>query len=230
MKTIGLLGGMSWESSQEYYRIINQEVAKRLGGFNSAEILLYSVDFKPIAEGVQEDDFEKIAGVVLPAAKVLEKGGSDLILICTNTVHRIFERVQEAVSVPLIHIADVTAEEIKKKGLKKVGLLGTKHTMGAEFYKKRLDKHGLEVIVPEEKSQKFVHDVIMDELCLGQIKEESAEKYRQIIEDLIAEGAEGIILGCTEIPLLVKQEGISVPLFDTTFLHAKAAVDFALKE
>lgn len=229
MKTIGLIGGMSWESTQEYYRIINQEVGKRLGGLHSAKCVLYSVDFSGIERLQREDKWQELTSIMVDAAKSLEKAGADCIVICTNTMHKMAEDVQNAVKIPLLHLADATAELVKNDGFSRVGLLGTKFTMEQDFYKGRLtDKFGIEVIIPSEEERAMVHKVIYDELCLGKINENSKERYIEIINNLIKNGAEGIVLGCTEIPLLVSQKDVDVPIYDTTEIHANAAVDFAL--
>ena len=230
MKTIGMIGGMSWESTLEYYRIVNQEVKARLGGLHSAKCLLYSVDFEEI-ERLQHADQWTAAGEVLArAAQGLERGGADFILICTNTMHKVAAAVAAGVAIPLLHLADATAEEITKKGLKKIALLGTRFTMGEDFYKGRLVAlYGLEVLIPNEQEMDVIHRVIYEELCLGNINSDSRQKYLDVIGRLKDEGAEGVILGCTEIGLLVKQKDTDIPLFDTTAIHARAAVDVALR-
>lgn len=229
MKITGLIGGMSWESSAEYYRIINETVRDRLGGFHSAKIIMYSVDFAEIETLQRQGKWNEIAELLITAAKNLENTGADFFLICTNTMHKMADEVQKSVHIPLLHIADATAREIIAQGLKKIGLLGTKFTMEEDFYKHRLiEKHGLEVVIPSEEDRVIVHRVIYDELCLGQIKHTSKEQFIKIICHLIGNGAEGIILGCTEISLLVQDEDTHVPLFDTTSIHAQAAVEFAL--
>jgi aspartate racemase len=229
MKTIGLIGGMSWESSCEYYRIINETIKDRLGGLHSAKITMVSVDFAEIEVLQREGRWDETARILIAAAQSVERGGGDFVVICTNTMHKVAEDVQEQVQIPLLHIADATAERIKSQGLNKVGLLGTKFTMEESFYKDRLiERHGLEIVIPTEPEREVVHRVIYDELCLGEIKGASKERYIQIMEHLVEEGAEGIILGCTEIGLLVGQEDSPVPLFDTTQIHAEAAVEYAL--
>jgi len=229
VKTIGMIGGMSWESTLEYYRIVNQEVKVRLGGLHSAKCVLYSVDFEEIERLQHENLWEEAGEVLGRAAQGLEKGGADFIIICTNTMHKVAEAVQKSVSIPLLHLADATAEKIRVKGLKTIALLGTRFTMEEDFYKGRLvDNYGLDVIVPNEKEMDVIHQVIYSELCLGKIDSNSRKKYLDIIDRLKREGAEGVILGCTEIGLLVKQEDTDIPLFDTTEIHARAAVDFAL--
>ena len=231
MKTIGLIGGMSWESSLEYYRIINEEVKNRLGGQHSAKVLLYSLDFHPIEEFQRRGRWEDMALILIDAAKRLERAGADFILICTNTMHKVAPEVQDSIKIPLLHIADATAEQIKATGISVVGLLGTKYTMEQDFLKGYLSsKHGFDVIVPNAGSRDTVHNIIYDELCIGTIREESKKMFLRIIQDLAAEGAQGVILGCTEIPLLVHPGDTSLPLFDTTAIHAKKAVEMALED
>jgi aspartate racemase len=230
MQTIGLIGGMSWESSAEYYRIINQETNRRLGGVHSAQCLMWSADFDEIKRLQHEGDWDRLAEAMKQAALRLERGGADFIVVCTNTMHRLADAIASTVSIPLLHIADPTAERIKSAGFQRIGLLGTAFTMEQDFYKGRLqDKHGLDVIVPDEDDRRIVHEIIYKELVLGQVKAESRQAYREIIARLIERGAQGIILGCTEIMLLVKDEDSAVPLFDTTTIHAVAAVDEALR-
>lgn len=228
MKTIGLIGGMSWESSSEYYRILNEEIKQRLGGLHSSKCVLYSVDFEEIEVCQRNNEWEKAAQILTGAAHSLEASGADFIIICTNTMHKVAEEIQAGVHIPLLHIADVTAQEVISKGINVVGLLGTRYTMEQDFYKARLEAQGIKVLIPEEADRVIVNDVIFNELCLGQILEESRANYQRIIQNLIELGAKGIILGCTEIGLLVKSEDSTVPLFDTTELHAKEAVNFAL--
>lgn len=230
MKTIGLIGGMSWESSQEYYRIINQNVKEKLGGLHSAESVMYSLDFEEIKKLQHEGRWRELAGLLIEAAINLEKAGVDFIIICTNTMHKMAEEVQKNINILLLHIADATAEEIKQNKINKVGLLGTKFTMEEDFYKGRLNEEfEIEVITPDRKERQIVHNVIYNELCQGEIVQSSKEKFNKIIQNLVSNGAQGIILGCTEIPLLIKQEEMNVPLFDTTEIHAKSAVEYALK-
>ncbi|CCQ94473.1 putative racemase [[Clostridium] ultunense Esp] len=229
MKTIGLIGGMSWESTMEYYRILNQKVKEKLGGFHSAELVLYSVDFEEIERLQHEGDWESLTKLMVEAAKRVERGGADFLLLCTNTMHKMADEMEKAIQIPFLHIADATAGRIKNAGLKKVGLLGTRFTMEQDFYKGRLiKKHGLEVIVPYDEEREMIHHVIYHELCLGEICDSSKEAYLATIKRLVEQGAEGIILGCTEIGLLIKQEDVSVPIFDTTLIHAEAAVEYAL--
>jgi aspartate racemase len=229
MKTIGLLGGMSWESSIEYYRLVNELVKERLGPLHSAQCVMYSVDFAPLEEMQREDLWDDLAEALVDAAQRVEAGGADFLLICTNTMHRLAPEIQSALSIPLLHIADAAAAAIKKQGLHRVGLLGTKYTMEQDFYRGRLKEHfGLDVITPDSASRAAVNDVIYGELVRGEIKDSSRDAYVAIIDRLVGEGAEGVILGCTEIPLLIKPEHVSVPIFDTTRLHAEAAVEMAL--
>ena len=230
MKMIGLIGGMSWESSAEYYRILNKGVRDRLGPTASARCLLWSFDFSEIERLQHDGDWAGLTARMTDAARRLEGAGADVLLICTNTMHRMAADVQAAVSIPLLHIADPTAVQIKAAGFRKVGLLGTAFTMEHDFYKGRLrDVHGLDVIVPDDRDRSTVHRVIYDELVAGKVTAESREAYRQVIARLVAEGAEAVILGCTEIMLLVKPEDSPVPVFDTTALHAEAAVAMALE-
>lgn len=231
MKVIGLIGGMSWESSAEYYRVINEEVKRHLGGLHSGRILMYSVDFHKIEELQHEGRWEEATELMIDAAKRVEKGGADFLLICTNTMHKMAPDVQKQVNIPLLHIADATGEQVKGLGIQKVGLLGTKYTMEQDFYKGRLvSQHGLDVVVPEEGDRNIIHKVIYEELCLGVILDKSKKEFSRIINDLAKQHAEGIILGCTEISLLIKQADSVLPLFDTTEIHAQKAVEFALKE
>lgn len=232
MKTIGVIGGISWVSSAEYYVLMNEMVAEELGALHSADILMYSIEFGEFSEQerlASEGDWEPLRETMVDAAKRLEKGGADFIIICSNTMHSTVEDIEANVDIPVLHIADATGERIKEQGISKVGLLGTKYTMEEGFYKDRLrDKFGIEVIVPNETERDIVNDVIFDELCAGNISNVSREKYIRIIEHLKEQGAEGVILGCTEIPLLVKQEDVDIPVFDTMTIHAQAAVDYAL--
>lgn len=225
MKTIGLLGGMSWESSIEYYRIINQSVRKELGGVHSAKIVLVSLDFAEIEEMQMKGDWKTATRMLIKSARELEGAGADFFLICTNTMHLMAEEIGAAVSIPLLHIADATAQAVKAKNMETVGLLGTRFTMEEDFYSGRLvDTHQLQVIIPDQGERDLVHQVIYDELVLGKINNRSREEYQSVIESLIKKGAEGIILGCTEIGLLVKQEDTPVTVFDTMEIHAAAAV------
>jgi aspartate racemase len=229
MKTIGLIGGMSWESSIEYYRIINETVRARLGGLHSAKSVMYSVDFAEIEALQHQGKWDEATDLMIDAAQRIQRGGADFVIICTNTMHKMADEVQNHIQIPLLHIADATAEKIKAHGLKKIGLLGTRFTMEEDFYRGRLtEKQGLEVIIPTERERDIVHRVIFDELCLGEIKEPSKEQYVRIMDHLVRDGAEGIILGCTEISLLIQEEDSQIPLFDTTKIHAMAAVEYAL--
>ena len=229
MKTIGMIGGMSWESTLEYYRIMNETVKDKLGGFHSAKILIYSVDFGPVEQLQHEGDWDELTKLMVEAARRVEKGGADFLIVCSNTMHQLADAIAQSVNIPILHIADVTAEEIKKQRIQTVGLLGTKFTMEQDFYKGRLtQRHGLTVIIPSEEERNVIHSIIYDELCLGQIKDVSKEAFKGAISDLETKGAGGIILGCTEIPLIVKPSDYEVPLFDTSALHARAAVDLAL--
>ncbi|OGO21003.1 MAG: aspartate racemase [Chloroflexi bacterium RBG_16_48_8] len=231
MKTIGLIGGMSWESSVEYYRIINEAVRERLGGFHSAKSILYSVDFAEIEILQKRGKWEEATRLMVEAAQQVERGGADFILICTNTMHKMAEEVQKQIRIPLLHIADATRERIREQGLSKIGLLETKFTMEEDFYKGRLVKmYDLEVLVPDGEDREVVHRVIYDELVLDVIDPSSKEKYIMIVENLVRRGAQGVVLGCTEIGLLLRQEDVPVPVFDTTIIHAKAAVDRALAD
>lgn len=229
MKTIGLIGGMSWESSLEYYRILNETTKARLGGLHSAKCILYSVDFAEIEALQHQDRWEAAAQLMIAAGQSLERADADFIVLCTNTMHKLADEIQANTRIPFLHIADATAQKIIAGGLKNIGLLGTRFTMEHDFYKGRLiDKHGLNVITPESNDRETVHRVIYDELCLGIVKQESKEQYIRIMEKLVRAGAEGIILGCTEIELLVHDEDSQVPLFPTTKIHAIAAVEYAL--
>ena len=222
---------MSWESSLEYYRIINETVKKKLGGLRSARIVMYSFDFEDVAKLQHEGRWDEATELIINAAQKLEKAGAELLVICTNTMHIVADEVQKNVKVPLLHIADATAEEIRTKGLKKIGLLGTRFTMEKDFYKGRLaKKHGLEVTIPAEYERQIVHDIIYNELCRGEIKESSREQFSKIIQNLVDNDSEGIILGCTEICLLVRQQDVQVPLFDTTAIHATSAALSAMQE
>ncbi|MFI6843213.1 aspartate/glutamate racemase family protein [Kitasatospora sp. NBC_00085] len=228
MKTLGLIGGMSWESTAEYYRTLNQLTRERLGGLHSARLVLYSVDFAAIERLQAQGRWTEAGEVLADAARSLEAAGAELLLICTNTMHRVADQVEAAVSVPLLHLADATADAVRSAGLRRVGLLGTAFTMEQDFYRGRLEANGLTVLVPDADGRALVHRVIYEELCLGVVREESRAGYRRVIEELVAAGAEGVILGCTEIELLVGEEDSPVPLFPTARLHAEAAVEAAL--
>lgn len=228
MKTIGMIGGMSWESSVEYYRLVNKEVKQRLGRLHSAKCILFSLDFEEI-EALQAQGKWTEAGEVLAAAAVsLERAGADFVVICTNTMHKVAEAVEQKAGIPLLHIGDATAERVKSTGVRKVGLLGTRYTMEMDFYKSRISASGLDVLIPEERERAEINRIIFDELCLGEIHEESRVVFLKAIENLLKRGAEGIILGCTEIGMLIKEEDTSALLFDTTKVHALAAVEKAL--
>lgn len=229
MKTIGLIGGMSWESTIPYYRIINELVKEKLGGLHSARCILYSVEFAEIEALQASGDWEKSGEILGDAARKLQEAGADFIVICTNTMHKVAPQVQSMITVPLLHIAEVTADELKKNKISKVALLGTKYTMTQDFYKSKLIEQRIEVLIPEEMDIEFINHVIFNELCLGHLNPESKKIFLRIIKELSAKGAQGVILGCTEIGLLVKQEDTSVTLFDTTFMHARQAALFALK-
>ncbi len=228
MKTIGLIGGMSWESSAEYYRIINEEIKKKLGGLHSAKCLLYSVDFKEIEHYQSIGAWDKAGEALGQVARSLEKAGADFIVICTNTMHKVLGYIQEMITIPILHIADATAEQIIRQDIRSVGLLGTKYTMEQDFYKSRVASHDINVIVPNDEERELINNIIYQELCLGEIKQSSKNIYKKIINNLVDRGAEGIILGCTEIGLLVKADDSKVPLFDTTLIHAQKAVNKSL--
>lgn len=228
MKTIGLIGGMSWESTVTYYQIINTVIKEKLGGFHSAQCLLYSVDFQEIEESQSLEDWEKGASILADAAQRLERAGADFIVICTNTMHKVAPQVQAAVSIPLLHIADATAQDLKKSNIYKVGLLGTKYTMEQDFYKAKLHEAGLEILVPEEGDRSIINSIIYHELCLGITADNSKRSVLAIIDKLAAQGAQGIILGCTEIGLLIQQEDTDIRLFDTACIHAQRAALYAL--
>lgn len=229
MKTIGLIGGMSWESSLEYYRIINEAVKQKLGGLHSAQCLLYSVDFAEIEVMQQESRWHDAAQALIQVANNLENGGADFLVLCTNTMHKVFEELQANARIPILHIADATGQKIREAVIQRIGLLGTRFTMEEDFYKARLQrKYGLDVYIPPASARAIVHQVIYQELVLGEINQNSKDQYLRIIRDLVAEGVKGVILGCTEIGLLVHDGDCEVPLFDTTRIHAEAAVEFAL--
>jgi aspartate racemase len=228
MKTIGLIGGMSWVSTADYYRYINEMVQERLGGVSSAEILLHSLDFAPIEELQAADDWDAMGEILAVSASKLERAGAECVLICTNTMHKVAPAVEEAVSIPLIHIADATAAAVRAQGKQSVALLGTRYTMEKPFLRERLEANGLNVMVPNAEERTIVHDIIYGELVKNVFTEESRRAYVAIMSDLQERGAEAMLLACTEIPMLVKQSDTTVPLFDPTYLHAKAAVDFAL--
>jgi aspartate racemase len=231
VRTIGLIGGMSWESSLEYYRLINLGVQDRLGGLHSARCLMYSLNFEEIERYQHQGRWDLATGLLVDAARRLEAGGAECIVICTNTMHRVAPQVAESVAIPLLHIADATAQRIRQQGLHTVGLLGTIYTMEQDFYRGRLEADfGLEILVPDKSGRELVNRVIYDELVLGTVNTESRKAYCREMDRLVARGAQGIILGCTEIGMLVKAEDTAVPQFDTTLIHAQTAVEFALAE
>ena len=230
MRTIGLIGGMSWESSAEYYRLINQQVRDQLGPLRSANLLMYSVDFGPVEQAQHAGRWDDAAAILMEAARTLEVGGADCVVLCTNTMHKVAGQIQAAISIPFLHIADPAGQAAVEAGALKIGLLGTAFTMEQDFLKERLTSMGLTVLVPEADERQAVHRIIYDELCVGVVSEASRKVYQQVIESLTRRGAQAIILGCTEIGLLIKPEHSELPLLDTTELHARAAVAFALSE
>ena len=229
LKTIGLIGGMSWESTVTYYKIINETVKEKLGGLHSAKCILYSVDFQEIEECQANGNWEKSGEILGEAAYNLEKAGADFIVICTNTMHKVVNQIKEKISIPILHIAEMTAEKILEKGLKNIALLGTKYTMEQDFYKSKLIEKGINVIIPDKNDVEIINEVIYDELCLGTINSDSKKKFLEIVDKLRSKGAEGIILGCTEIGLLIKNEDTDVPLFDTAIIHAEQAAMYSIK-
>lgn len=229
MKTIGLIGGMSWESSAVYYELINKKIKDELGGFHSAKSIMVSVDFAEIEKLQRKDDWNGLTKYMIKSAKQLENAGADLIILCTNTMHLCSEEIVKNITIPFLHIADATGKKIKSKGLQKLALLGTKFTMERDFYRTILKKYGIDVIIPDVDDRELIHKVIYEELVLGNIQSNSREAYKRIIKDLENKGAEGVILGCTEIPLLIKQEDVDIPIFNTTKIHAERAVEIALK-
>jgi aspartate racemase len=228
MKTIGLIGGLTWLSTAAYYKLLNEKVAKKLGGVHSAKIILHSVDFAEIKELTENNDWDGIAAIICPAAQGLERAGAHCILIGANTMHKIAAEVQAAVNIPVIHIADVVAAAINEKGLKKVALLGTKYTMQLDFYKDRLRQNGIEVLIPDTAAMEYINRSIYDEFSKNIFLSSTKQQYLLIMQALLQQGAEGFILGCTEIPILIQQADCSAPLLDTLFIHAAAAVDYAL--
>ena len=230
MKTIGLLGGMSWESSTDYYKIINQTIKAELGGLHSAKCVLYSVDFQEIEQYQFSNQWDKSAELLTDACLAIERAGADYIVICTNTMHKVADKIQEKLAIPILHIAKITADVLKEQGIKKVGLLGTKFTMEEDFYTAILEKENLAVLVPNEKSRERISKIIYEELCLGIINEESKQFYLDTVKELHDAGAEGVILGCTEIGMLISQKDTPIPLFDTTEIHATQAALLALKK
>ena len=229
LKTIGLIGGMSWESTVTYYKIINETVKEKLGGLHSAKCILYSIDFQEIEECQANGNWEKSGEILGEAANNLEKAGADFIVICTNTMHKVINQIKEKISVPILHIAEMTAEKILEKGLKNIALLGTKYTMEQDFYKSKLIEKEINVIIPDKNDIEIINKVIYDELCLGTINSNSKKKFLEIVDKLRSKGAEGIILGCTEIGLLIKNEDTDVPLFDTAVIHAEEAAIYSIK-
>ena len=228
MKTIGLIGGMSWESTVTYYKVINETVKEKLGGLHSAKCLLYSVDFEEIEACQAQGQWEESGIILAQAAQALERAGADFLVICTNTMHKVAPQIQRDVSIPLLHIAKATARQLHRQGITQVGLLGTRYTMEQDFYKEVLRQEGIQVLIPGEKDRNLVNDVIYHQLCLGIISPQSRKEYLRIIGELAEQGAQGVILGCTEIGLLVSQENTSVPLFDTTLIHGRQAALFAM--
>ena len=229
LKTIGLIGGMSWESTVIYYKIINETVKEKLGGLHSAKCILYSVDFQEIEECQANGNWKKSGEILGEAANNLEKAGADFIVICTNTMHKVINQIKEKISIPILHIAEMTAEKILEKRLKNIALLGTKYTMEQDFYKSKLIEKGINVIIPDKNDIEIINKVIYDELCLGTINSNSKKKFLEIVDKLRSKGAEGIILGCTEIGLLIKNEDTDVPLFDTAVIHAEEAAIYSIK-
>ena len=229
LKIIGLIGGMSWESTVTYYKIINEVIKEKLGGLHSAKCVLYSVDFQEIEECQANGNWEKSGEILGEAANNLEKAGVDFIVICTNTMHKVVNQIKEKISIPILHIAEMTAEKILEKGLKNIALLGTKYTMEQDFYKSKLIEKGIDVIIPDKNDIEIINKVIYDELCLGTINSNSKKKFLEIVDKLRSKGAEGIILGCTEIGLLIKNEDTDVPLFDTAIIHAEQAAIYSIK-
>ena len=230
MKKIGLLGGMSWESSLEYYKLMNELVKSKLGGSHSVKCLLHSFDFHEIEELQHRGKWEKLTSLLVKEAENLKKAGADCIVICTNTMHLMVSDIEKSTGLKVIHIADVTGDEIIKRNVNKVLLLGTKFTMESSFYKERLENKGIEVVIPNELDRQIIHDIIYNELILGVLKQESKQSYIKIINKMIEEGIQGVVLGCTEIPMLIKQGDVPVEVFDTTEIHSRAAVDFAIDE
>jgi len=229
VKTLGLIGGMSWESTVPYYQIINRVVGARLGGLHSARLVLYSVEFHEIEVLQHEGRWDEAGEILVEAARAVRRAGADAIVLCTNTMHKVAAQIGAAVDIPLLHIADATADRVKRAGVLRVGLLGTKFTMEQDFYRGRLEaRHGLEVVTPRAEQRDLVHQVIYGELCLGRVEDASRSAYRQIVSDFVEQGAQGVILGCTEIGLLLRQDDAAVPLFDTAAIHAEAAAEWAL--
>jgi aspartate racemase len=228
MRTLGLLGGMSWQSTLPYYRIVNERVRERLGGLHSAKLVLYSVDFAEIEHLQQTGDWDTAGRVLASAAEALERAGAEALVLCTNTMHLVLDAIEASIGIPTLHIADATARRIRAQGITRVGLLATRFTMEQAFYRERLERHGLSVLSPDDAQRAEVHRVIYEELCLGTIRESSRETYRKVMADLVARGAEAIIFGCTEIGLLVDAGDTGVPVFDTARIHAEDAADWAI--
>lgn len=228
MKTIGLIGGMSWESTSLYYKSINEYISRKMGGLSSAECILYSVDFNKISSLQKSGDWKKCGEILGNIAKRLETAGADFIIICTNTMHKIVPEIKTYINIPIIHIAESACKRIEQAGIKNIGLLGTKYTMKEDFYKKTLNENGLNVIIPDDNDIEYINNVIFDELCCGEIRQQSKEKFIEIIEKLKSRGAEGIILACTEIVMLISQKDIDIKVFDTTAIHAETAAEYAL--
>ena len=230
MKIIGLLGGMSWESTVHYYQIINEEVQNKLGGLHSAKIVLYSVEFSEIEQYQSSGQWEKCGEILGNAARSIAAAGADFILICSNTIHKVAPQIASMIQIPIIHIADATADELEKCGIRRVGLLGTKYTMTLDFYKNRLADRGIEILIPNTADVETINTIIFEELCVGKINEKSRKKLQRMIEKLKETGAEGVILGCTELGLLIQQSDVSIPVFDTTVIHAKRAAQIAMED
>ena len=230
MKVIGMLGGMSWESTASYYAALNEGVKQRLGGLHSAKIVLYSVDFSEIETLQHRGDWDATAELLAEGAQAIERAGAEFLIICTNTMHKVAPEIQGAIGIPLLHIADATAEALMRDGIRRVGLLGTRFTMEQPFYRERLETHGIDVVVPDEQARAAIHEVIYSELCLGVIRQGSKQRFLKIMEYLRTEGAEAVILGCTEIALLVQQTDTDIPVYDTTAIHAERAVTYALEK
>lgn len=228
MRTIGLIGGMSWESTQTYYRLINQGVKAQLGGLHSARLVLYSVDFAEIEALQRRGDWAATAQILGAAAHSLEAAGADFLVLCTNTMHKVAPQIEQAATIPLLHIADATARELHRQGVSRVGLLGTRFTMEQAFYRERLDAQGIQTLIPDDTQRERVHDIIFEELCRGEIRADSKAAYLEIVDSLAGQGAQGVVLGCTEIGLLIQDDDTDVPLFDTTEIHAEQAVAAAL--
>ncbi|QOX65323.1 aspartate/glutamate racemase family protein [Anoxybacterium hadale] len=229
MKTIGLIGGMSWESTVTYYQVINEVIKEKLGGFHSAKILLYSVDFHEIEAAMAENDWERGTEILIDAAERLERGGADFIVICTNTWHKAAEQIREKVTIPVLHVAELIADELKERGLNTAALLGTRYTMEQNFYRNKLEEYGIKVMIPDEEERDDINRIIFEELCLGTISADSKERYLRIIDQLMQRGAEGIVLGCTEIGLLIQQGDTKAPLLDTAVIHARRAALYSIQ-